>query len=366
MAVKDAPGSKGRFPVIVYIQGYGSSLHDNSGLCEYLASHGFIVIGSAFQNEKGRMIADRDTVYSDVRCLLEYARRIDGADLTHVGVIGHSGGAQTALVYASQPGAIVDAVVSLDTTQDYYYNTRPAFKSYVDRVDPSAQKVPLLIAATQCAVFDLADRLTKSDLLYVKADKLGHEEFTSEGVVAAALNHPESAAGVRQRFSAQCELIREFLDLHLNGVKRKGNWIAPPHFEVQHLAVGPSRPSRYVLGKIPPSPRQFRMIIERSPNEALEILDTFRRLVPKSIILESQLAFAIVDHFLDINEPKWALRFAAKYKQLIGKYAPSGRIYLQWRQIYQRNGATEEAVRNWKRALILDPGNKKALQLIYE
>ena len=39
-AVRGAPPAAGRFPVVVYIQGYGSSLQDNSAACEFLASHG--------------------------------------------------------------------------------------------------------------------------------------------------------------------------------------------------------------------------------------------------------------------------------------------------------------------------------------
>ena len=38
---------------MIYHGGYGSSFEDNSVLCEYLASHGYVVFGSAFQDEKG-------------------------------------------------------------------------------------------------------------------------------------------------------------------------------------------------------------------------------------------------------------------------------------------------------------------------
>ena len=47
-AVKDADPEPGSFPVVIYHSGAGSSYEDNSVFCEFLASHGYIVIGSAY------------------------------------------------------------------------------------------------------------------------------------------------------------------------------------------------------------------------------------------------------------------------------------------------------------------------------
>jgi hypothetical protein len=47
--VRNAPPVDGKFPLVIYHSGHGSSFEDNSVLCEFLASHGFIVLGSAFQ-----------------------------------------------------------------------------------------------------------------------------------------------------------------------------------------------------------------------------------------------------------------------------------------------------------------------------
>ncbi|MEO8335741.1 MAG: hypothetical protein ABI664_12265 [bacterium] len=47
-AVKDAPSASGKFPVILYHPGNGGTYEDNSALFEYLASHGYIVMSSAY------------------------------------------------------------------------------------------------------------------------------------------------------------------------------------------------------------------------------------------------------------------------------------------------------------------------------
>jgi|GEM_PF-1945550 len=358
-AERDAAAAPGKFPVVIYIQGYGSSLQDNTGLCEFLASHGYIVLGSAYQDEKGHMIADRDTVCDDVKRLIEFARSIPGADLSHVALIGHSGGAQTALVYASMPGSIVDAVVSLDTTQDYYFNSRPSYKSYTDRVDAKRLTVPLLIAANSCAIFDLADTLVRSNRTYLKVDTLRHDEYTSEGLVTANVKHQTEAEGIRRRFSDQCDFILKFLDENLK--QASSDLVhAPAHFEIESLSPGISHPPTYKSSPTPPTPRQFREIINQAPKKALDILKRFAKLRPRPAIMEGQLAFAVVDHFLDISDTAKAKQFAKTYNQVLGRDEITASIYLEWGQIYARNHADVEAIRNYERVLVFDPNNKVA------
>lgn len=119
--VRDAEPARGPFPVVLYHAGAGSSFEDNSVLCEYLASHGFAVLGSAFQDRTGKSLNtdNREGSFRDLDFLIAYARTLPLADWNRIGLIGHSAGAQAALVYRSQPNSPVDAVVSLDTTQDY-------------------------------------------------------------------------------------------------------------------------------------------------------------------------------------------------------------------------------------------------------
>jgi hypothetical protein len=49
-AVRDAAPAEGRFPLLVNHQGLGSAFEDNGVLFEYLASHGYVVVNSAFQS----------------------------------------------------------------------------------------------------------------------------------------------------------------------------------------------------------------------------------------------------------------------------------------------------------------------------
>lgn len=45
-AVADAPFAEGRFPVVIYAPSGSSVSWENADLCEYLASHGYVVLAS--------------------------------------------------------------------------------------------------------------------------------------------------------------------------------------------------------------------------------------------------------------------------------------------------------------------------------
>src|SRR5262245_53584199 len=49
-AVKDAPPARGRFPVVIHHPGLSGVPDDSSVLCELLASHGYVVLCSAYPN----------------------------------------------------------------------------------------------------------------------------------------------------------------------------------------------------------------------------------------------------------------------------------------------------------------------------
>ena len=73
--LRDAPPLDARFPLIIYHSGAGSSYEDNAVFCEFLASRGYVVVGSAFQEVTGHTLAVdrrdgsmRDLEFSDCAC----------------------------------------------------------------------------------------------------------------------------------------------------------------------------------------------------------------------------------------------------------------------------------------------------------
>jgi hypothetical protein len=190
-AHRDAPPMGGRFPLVIYHGGAQSSYEENSVFCEFLASHGYVVVGSAFQEVGGESfnIEGNHGSARDFEFLMNQASRMPNVDWQHIGLIGHSAGAQSALLFRAHDASSVDAVVSLDTTQDYSslstHGWDELVKYVLDHVDN--MDGPLLIAANAHAVFQLSDALVKSDRYYLLTNDLSHSDFIAQGIIRKML-----------------------------------------------------------------------------------------------------------------------------------------------------------------------------------
>ena len=231
-SLRDAPPIDARFPLVLYHSGFGSSFEDNAVLCEYLASHGFVVVGSAFPDATGQSlnVGGPEGSMRDMEFLIAHSRRLSYVDWNHIGLVGHSGGAQYSLLFRSQDASPVDAVVSLDTTQDYYslstsgwdYMTKPVLE-HSKNMDG-----PLLMAANAHAIFQFADKLREHtpafERLSLTFRDLDHNDFIDQGIqkrVLACEANPGKAdlrAGLeasRAGYEALCYYILDFFDVYL-------------------------------------------------------------------------------------------------------------------------------------------------------
>ncbi len=90
-AVRDAPPAGGRYPLVIYHAGYGSSYEDDAAFCERLAGHGYVVAGSAFEQADGASfnIDAHDGSLRDLDFLVrELAARAD-VDAALLALAGH-------------------------------------------------------------------------------------------------------------------------------------------------------------------------------------------------------------------------------------------------------------------------------------
>lgn len=175
--------------VIVYTSGSGSSMDDNVVLCEYLASHGYTVLGSAFPSEDSSFatsLYDRSRPRDIARMLMELPRR--GFPVKEVIAIGHSAGAQALQWYATDPSAPIDAILSLDTTQDYAMLSDNSWAYAKDMIrDRDRVHTPILFVADRSALFELADSLAWASRTLLTVPPMGHNDFISQGIIRRQL-----------------------------------------------------------------------------------------------------------------------------------------------------------------------------------
>ena len=142
-ALRDAKPAKGHYPVLIYAPSDSSVSWENADLCEYLASHGYVVLASPSMGVSTRdMTDDLDGINaqaSDISFLITYAKSLSDTDLSEVAVVSWSWGGISSLFAAARDPRI-DGLVEMDGSMRYY----PGLVQQAGDVHPGRMTIPLL------------------------------------------------------------------------------------------------------------------------------------------------------------------------------------------------------------------------------
>ena len=142
-AVRDAKPAGGRYPVLIYAPSDSSVAWENADLCEYLASHGYIVLASPSMGARTRDMTDDvegiNEQAHDISFLITYAGTLPDADISKVAVVSFSWGGISSLFAAARDHRI-DALAEMDGSMRYF----PGLVKQAGDVDPEQMKIPLL------------------------------------------------------------------------------------------------------------------------------------------------------------------------------------------------------------------------------
>jgi len=110
------------FPLLIYAPSNGKASVQNHVLCEYLASHGFMIlsVASAGPNSiKREKIAESTMAQvTDMEFVLKYGKESLGINYTSLGLFGFSSGGNAMALFQMRNKS-VDAVFSMDGGQEY-------------------------------------------------------------------------------------------------------------------------------------------------------------------------------------------------------------------------------------------------------
>lgn len=124
-AFVNSKAAKEKFPVIVYAPSYEASSIENFMLCEYLASHGYIVVsspsrGAEMKNFTGGTHKDMEAQARDIEFLIQEVLKFPNAAKESIATMGFSFGGLSN-VLAQMRNKHIKAIVSLDGSIRYNY-----------------------------------------------------------------------------------------------------------------------------------------------------------------------------------------------------------------------------------------------------
>ncbi len=225
-AVWDAKPAKGRYPVLIYAPSDSSVSWENADLCEYLASHGYVVLASPSMGVSTRdMTDDLDGINAqarDISFLITYAKSLRDADLSEVAVVSWSWGGISSLFAAARDPRI-DALVEMDGSMRYY----PGLVKMGGDVHPERMTIPLLFFTRGDLSLEV---LAKDDT--PAADKVGpnvlnawiHGDLFTANMLGMA--HPEFSSMFQRRESAQRFAENQVADYGRDDANTSYAWVA--------------------------------------------------------------------------------------------------------------------------------------------
>jgi hypothetical protein len=227
-AVKDAPAAGGRFPVVIYHPGLGGTYEDNSALFEYLASHGYVVLSSAYPKADASIMNidwDLSRSFRDMEFLARYAGRLPFADADRLAAMGHSYGAQAALGWHGEPASSVRAVVSIDSTIENVGLDYPGFaklKAYLHDKQRNLRAPTLRFASrdNRPKFATLEPYLKFAPRYEATVASLEHNDYLTHGAIRAALlpdkgTDAKKTRAMRVSYDRVCTHVLAFLDATL-------------------------------------------------------------------------------------------------------------------------------------------------------
>ena len=368
-AVQNAVPQNGAFPLVVYSAGLNNSSQDNIVLCEYLASHGYIVVTapqlgttSLDVNLKFQNPADLETQVLDLQFAIGAMHDFPSVDHHKLGVIGYSVGGVVALNLVMRNND-VDAVVTLDPT----FGVTPYIKMATEWpfYNPTKMRVPLLYLyrvepATNLAV---TDALKYSVRYRLEFTGMLHQDFSSFPMFApqsstTPTRTPETA---RRGYQMVCRYILNFLNAYLKKDERGLEFISR---SPKGDGVGVNIAKFEIRDGIqpPPTEEKFLRVMEQEGFEqALKLYNESRARDQQQPVFSENFLNQL--GYMLINQDRLTQAIEI-FKLNVDAYPSSANVYDSLAEAYMLSGNKEAAIKFYEKSVELNPNNRGAIEAI--
>ena len=378
-AQKGLEALKGKFPVIVYAPSYQASSIENFALCEYLASHGYIVISSPSRGTDTRWLdgattRDMETQSGDIAFLIKAAQKLKHADADKTALMGFSFGGLSNFITAIK-NSTVKAVVSLDGSERYNYPVlegSPFF--FPDRFDIPyvhfAQKeIPVEVLQNDGLPADINDRfqlldvLPYSDVQSYRFHDLTHAYFSTLGVLFTNRDKRQDKSDdkIAASYGLLCQHALQFFNATVLQDEKALKFI-------QNSPAENGYPENLLSKRIKKAnPQPFDYLDFND----LAIANQFENLIPlyqntKAKHPELELHERMLNTWgLWLSfDPEKGRQGIKVFELALHIYPESANLYDSMAEGYRSIGDTEKALAGFRKSLELDPQNDNAKRKI--
>jgi TolA-binding protein len=259
-AVRDAKPVEGRYPVIIYAPSGSSSAWENADLCEYIASHGYVVLASPSMGNSTRDMTDDlagiDAQALDISFLISYASNLPNTDSSRVAVVSFSWGGISSLFAAARDSRI-QALAEMDGSMRYF----PGLVADAGDIHPEQLTMPLLFFASNKMSYieDLEgstnDRVGRSVL-----NAWTHGDVTTVSMVG--MSHPEFSSMFERTKNAEAFAQDQVADYGREDVNASYSWAALYLLQFLNAYVKHDATATAFLGRTPAENGVPRHIME--------------------------------------------------------------------------------------------------------
>ncbi len=373
LAVRDARAAAGKFPVVIYAPSFSASAIESTDLCEYLASQGYVVLSSASLGAHTRaMTTDLDGLEAqvgDIAYLIAYAGTLPQADLGRA-VAGFSWGGLSNVLAAAKDDRI-KAIVSLDGSIRGFREFVDGGKDAAKYVTPARVTIPMLYVGRRPGTFEELNRsevdtrysfmneMKYSDVFIATLMPMKHPDFSSWHLRTAQDSDfgDYSRSEVVQAHSWAVRYTARFLDAYLKDDAAARTFIAnkpaangvPAHM----MSIDVRRGSG-----VPPTRETFASLLDKRGFDQAGAIYKELQAQGATFKLESHDINAWGYELLHGGMPKESIAIFRFGTELLPADA---NLYDSLAEAQAEAGQRDEAIRNYRRSLELNPQNTNAV-----
>ena len=370
----------GSFPLVVLGQGIGfESPITHTIICEYLASHGYIVATCPLLGfsslPAGNDLVSLETEVRDMEYVIGYMQSVGGVDNRRLAVAGFDLGGMAALLLQMR-NTNVGALSTYGSGIDAQHNTAVLRQSSF--FDPSRLTVPLLHMTVPKARLEgfgvqrdnaLFEMTSHPDMYRLEFSSLDHSSFTSLGMISTkdvpnlVAEEGGTAASAERRlgYESACRYMLNFFDAYIKGVTRALGYLrAEPSSNgvpKEQLTIE-ARPAAHQR----PTEQQFvRMILDDGIGKAVEAYRRLKQTEPDYIPFKESTLYNLAYRMrLDGN----LVDLIETLRLNVEAHPASSKGYEVLGRAYMLHGDKELAIRSYRRAIEIDPNNTNSVQML--